>query len=111
MARSDNHPQDAAAPVARGVVRWGVKISDFAFCLAVIAVGTWPQLLFAQSGDRFKAAPQRADAGAEAGAADSGLDMILGVHVNTIFFVAAAVIALFWFTLGGGRKPKVTSHN
>jgi len=38
---------------------------------------------------------------------DAAADMILGVPVNTIFFVAAGLIALFWFTLGGGRKPKV----
>jgi len=36
--------------------------------------------------------------------------MILGVPVNTIFFVAAGVIAVLWFTLGGGRKPKVTRN-
>ena len=34
--------------------------------------------------------------------------MILGVPANTIFFVTAGVLALLWFTLGGGRKPKVT---
>lgn len=36
----------------------------------------------------------------------NSLDYIMGVHVNTLFFVAVGVFALFWFTLGGGRKAK-----
>ena len=36
----------------------------------------------------------------------NSLDYIMGVHVNTLFFVAVGVVALFWFTLGGGRKAK-----
>ena len=36
----------------------------------------------------------------------SSADMIMGIESNTIFFIAAAVFGLFWFTLGGGRKPK-----
>jgi len=34
-------------------------------------------------------------------------DSIMGVHVNTIFLVAVGVIALYWFTLGGGRRAKI----
>jgi hypothetical protein len=62
----------------------------------------------AQSGKSFKMAPKAPEAEVEAAAASDSLDMILGVPVNTIFFVAAGMIAVFWFTLGGGRKPKVT---
>jgi len=39
---------------------------------------------------------------------DEGGDMILGIPANTIFFVAAGIIAVLWFTVGGGRKAKVT---
>jgi len=49
----------------------------------------------------FTAAPvPKVDGAAEA-------DMILGIPANTIFFAAVVVIGIFWFTLGGGRKPKL----
>lgn len=38
---------------------------------------------------------------------EDGLDMIFGIHVNTLFFIAVGVIALIWFTVGGGRKVKL----
>ena len=38
---------------------------------------------------------------------DGSFDTILGVHVNVIFLVAVVVVALLWFTIGGGRKAKV----
>lgn len=51
----------------------------------------------------FKAAP--VPSGAEA---EGGSDLILGmVPANTLFFITAAVIAVFWFTVGGGRRPRV----
>lgn len=52
----------------------------------------------------FKSAPNAAEDG---GGAD-GPDTILGlIHINTAFFIAIGVIALYWFLFGGGRKPKV----
>jgi hypothetical protein len=62
----------------------------------------------AQSGRNFKAAPKAPESEAELAAASDSADMILGFPVNTLFFIAAGVVAVFWFTLGGGRKPKVT---
>lgn len=62
------------------------------------------------SSGRFKAAPKAVDPEADAQAASDATEFILGIHVNTIFFVAAAAIGLLWFTVGGGRKPKVTQH-
>jgi hypothetical protein len=65
----------------------------------------------AQSGGNFKAAPKSAATeAAEADAAAAAPDMIFGISANTIFFVAVGVIALLWFTIGGGRKPKVTGQ-
>jgi hypothetical protein len=89
-------------------VRWrlgqcGAGISTAALGISVAAMAA------AQSGKNFKAAPKSATVeAAEAEAAASAPDMILGFPVNTLFFVAAGVVAVFWFTLGGGRKPKVT---
>lgn len=78
-------------------------ISAFALGLAVAAMAA------AQSGGNFQTAPKSAATeAAEATAAAAAPDMILGIEVNTIFFIAAGVIAVFWFTLGGGRKPKVS---
>ena len=58
---------------------------------------------------RFQAAPKSPEAEAvDAEAAAQAGDMILGIPANTIFYVAVGVIALFWFTMGGGRKAKVT---
>jgi hypothetical protein len=62
------------------------------------------------SSGRFKAAPKAPDAEAEAEASVLATDFILGIHVNTIFFIVAAAICVLWFTVGGGRKPKVTQH-
>ncbi len=85
----------AAATVARQCA----GLATFVFCLAVTAMAMAQQ----SSSGRFKAAPvpQGAEEGGE------GLDYILGIHVNTIFFVAVVAIGIFWFTLGGGRKAKV----
>lgn len=57
---------------------------------------------------RFQAAPIAPPTEAELAEAATAPTMILGVPANTIFFVTAGVLALLWFTLGGGRKPKVT---
>ena len=54
--------------------------------------------------DQFELAPRAPEPEAEM------IEQIFGIPVNTLFFIAAGVIAVFWFTLGGGRKPKVTRH-
>jgi hypothetical protein len=41
------------------------------------------------------------------GEGDGSLSSIFGVDVNVIFFVAVAVVAVLWFTIGGGRKAKM----
>ncbi len=79
-------------------VRQCAGLAAFVFCLAVTAMAMAQQ----SSSGRFKAAP--VPEGADGG---GGLDYILGIHVNTIFFVAVVAIGVFWFTFGGGRKPKV----
>jgi len=89
----------------RRLGRCAAGISTCALGVSVAAMA------MAQSGKTFKAAPMPAEAEAEAAAAESAMpDVILGIPVNTIFFVAAGVIALFWFTFGGGRKAKVTRN-
>ena len=60
-----------------------------------------------ESGETFQLAPLSPEAAAAAAAAPY---MIFGVSSNIIIFVAAGVIAVLWFTLGGGRKSKVTRH-
>lgn len=52
----------------------------------------------------FKSAPNADDEGAGAEAPDTILGLI---HINTAFFIAIGVIALYWFLFGGGRKPKI----
>jgi hypothetical protein len=54
------------------------------------------------SGSRhFTSAPVPKDDGGQ----DSIRDMI-GISTNAAFFTAVAMIALFWFTVGGGRRAK-----
>ena len=89
----------------RRLGRCAAGISTCALGITVAAMAA------AQSGGNFKAAPKSAEAeAAEAAAASVMPDAILGIPVNTLFFVAAGVLAVFWFTLGGGRKPKVTRN-
>ena len=113
MAKSDT-TQDlelAGAAVAgtvpriSGMQRMRGRLGQCAAGISTCALGlTVTAMAAAQSGKTFKVAPKSAEAEAAAEASD----MILGVPVNTIFFVAVGVIAVLWFTLGGGRKPKVT---
>ena len=80
-----------------------------------MAMAQQENIYMKEAGAQFKAAPaappteEEAKAAAEAAALIG--DTILGIPLNTIFFVAAAVIALFWFTIGGGRKPKVAPRS
>lgn len=113
MARSDttqdveltvagNAQCNASAQRMRGWLgRCAAGISTCVLGIAVAATAA------AQSGGNFKMAPKSAEAeAADAAAASVMPDAILGVPVNTLFFVAAGVLAVLWFTLGGGRKPK-----
>jgi len=90
------------------------RLGQCAAGISTTALGiTVAAMAAAQSGGNFKAAPKSAEAAAaeaEAAAASDSIDMIFGIPVNTLFFVAAGVIAVFWFTLGGGRKPKVSRN-
>jgi hypothetical protein len=91
----------AVGGVRRLAVRCAAGISTFVLGITVIAMSE------AQAAKTFKTAPKSAEAEAEA--AGVGVpDVILGVEANTLFFIAAGVVALFWFTLGGGRKPKIS---
>ncbi len=89
-------------------------ISTCALGITVAAMAVAQQNIYEKpTKGGFQAAPKSAEAEAAeaAAAAESGnFDVILGVHVNTIFFVAAGVIAVVWFTRGGGRKAKVSRH-
>ena len=96
-----------AVPRISGMQRMRGRLGQCAAGISTIALGlTVAAMAAAQSGKTFKVAPKSAEAEAAAEASD----MILGVPVNTIFFVAVGVIAVLWFTLGGGRKPKVTRN-
>jgi len=100
MAKSDmirkTGLQRIPGGVGRVAVRCAAGISTFTLGVTVAAM--------AAAGGKFKAPPVTAEAQA---AAEAEPTMILGYEANTMFFVAAGVIALFWFTLGGGRKPKL----
>lgn len=80
---------------AAGVV---AAVSGLALTTAAMAQATFG----GQPASRFKSVP---NAEAEGGGAG---DTLLGViPVNTLFFITAAVIAVLWFTLGGGRRARV----
>jgi len=76
----------------------------FLWVTAAAQVGSNP--FKKEGGARFKGAPP--DPEAEAQAAEAAADYYFGIHVNTIFFVPAALVAIIWFTVGGGRKAKVS---
>jgi hypothetical protein len=88
------------------------QLGQCAAGISTTALGiTVATMAAAQSRAKFQAAPKSPEVeAAEAEAAAAAPDFILGIQVNTIFFIAAGVIAVFWFTLGGGRKPKVTRN-
>jgi hypothetical protein len=105
MAKSDTSRKAGLQWVSGGVGQYAaqcaVGISTFALGITVTAM--------AVAAGNFKAAPKSAEAEAAAvAAADSEPTLILGYDANTLFFIAVGAVALFWFTLGGGRKPKVT---
>jgi hypothetical protein len=83
-----------AARCAAGISAFALGISGAAMAVAA---------------GNFKAAPKSPETEADAAAAaEAAPDLIFGYEANTLFFIAVAVIAVFWFTLGGGRKPKVS---
>ncbi|HUS55088.1 MAG TPA: hypothetical protein VMY41_13945 [Thermohalobaculum sp.] len=92
--------------VGRYAIRRAVGIST---CVLGISVAT---MALAKKPAKFATAPGAPDAEAAAEGEASSIipDMIMGVSTHTLFFVAVVVFALFWFTLGGGRKPKVTRN-
>ena len=105
MAKSDTSRKAGLQWISGGVrqhaVQCGVGISTFALGITVTAM--------AVAAGNFKAAPKSAEAETAAvAAAESEPTLILGYDANTLFFIAVGAVALFWFTLGGGRKPKVT---
>ena len=88
-----------------------VSTCTLGITVAVMAAAQQQNIYEQSEGSQFKAAPLSAEAAAaKAEAASAMPDVILGIPVNTMFFVAAGVIAVFWFTLGGGRKPKITRN-
>ena len=105
MARSDTIRETRLQRISGRVGRCAANVSTGALAITVASMVTAQNVYGQTSGGRFKAAPKATDADAEAAT------MIFGISTNTIFFVAVGVIALFWFTLGGGRKPKVTGQN
>lgn len=94
---------------ARWLMRQCAGLATFAFCLVVTAMAMAQQHnpfdpKANKGGGQFKAAPVSEDAEAASG----GLDYIMGVHINTLFFVTAGLIGIYWFTMGGGRKARVS---
>ena len=111
MASPGNSVLNLLGQLAVGVARQCAGLCTFVFCFAVTALAMAGQNPFdpkanASSG-RFKEAP-KPPSEEEAEVAAEGLSHIMGIHVNTIFFVTAAVIGIYWFTMGGGRKAKVS---
>ena len=89
----------------------GVSTFTLGISVAAIAMAQQQNIFEKPSKARFQAAPKSPETEAvDAEAAAQVGDMIFGIPVNTIFFVAVGVVALFWFTMGGGRKAKVTGQ-
>ncbi len=89
----------------------GISTGALGITVAAMAVAQQQNIFEKPTKGRFQAAPKSTEAEAADAAAEAGMpDMILGIPVNTLFFVAAGVIAVLWFTLGGGRKAKVSRN-
>ena len=91
----------------------GISTGALGITVAAMAVAQQQNIFEKPTKGRFQAAPKPPEAGAEAAEAEAASvmpDAILGIPVNTLFFVAAGVIAVLWFTLGGGRKAKVSRN-
>jgi hypothetical protein len=89
----------------------GISACALGITVAAMAAAQQQNIYEKPAKGRFLAAPKSAEAEAAEAAAAAGMpDVILGIPVNTLFFVAAGVIAVLWFTLGGGRKAKVNRN-
>ena len=88
----------------------GVSTFTLGISVAVIAMAQQQNIFEKPAKGRFQTAPKSPDAELDPQAAAQAGDMILGIPANTIFYIVAGVIALFWFTMGGGRKAKVTGQ-
>jgi hypothetical protein len=85
----------------------GVSAFSLGITVAAIAMAQQANAFGKPEKSRFQAAPKTPDPEAAEAAAQAP-DMILGIEANTIFFVAAGVVAVFWFGFSGGRKAKIT---
>ena len=87
----------------------GVSAFSLGITVAAMAMAQQQNNYMQPEKSRFQGAPKAPDAeAAEAGA--QAPDMILGIEANTIFFVAAGMVAVFWFGFSGGRKAKITGQ-
>lgn len=90
--------------ISAAVRRFMAGIGTFALA-ALVATQVEAQLLGGGAGSAAKAGKHFVSAPVPK--AEEGGDMIFGIPANTIFFVAAGIAAVLWFTVGGGRKVKV----
>ena len=106
MAESETTCESRFQRLSGQLGRCAAGVSTFTLGISVAAMA-----MAQSSNGHFQAAPKSPETEAvEAEAAAQVGDMIFGIPVNTIFFVAVGVVALFWFTMGGGRKAKVTGQ-
>lgn len=87
----------------------GISAFSLGITVAAIAMAQQQNIYMKPEKTQFQAAPKAPDPEAVEAAAQAP-DMILGIPANTIFFVAAGVVAVFWFGFSGGRKAKITSQ-
>jgi ribose/xylose/arabinose/galactoside ABC-type transport system permease subunit len=112
MAESETTRKPRFQRLSGRLGRCAAGVSTFTLGISVAAMAMAQMSTNGKSGSgRFQAAPKSPEAEAvDAEAAAQAGDMILGIPANTVFYVAVGVIALFWFTMGGGRKAKVTGQ-
>jgi hypothetical protein len=87
----------------------GISAFSLGITVAAMAMAQQQNIYMQSEKTRFHAAPKTPDPEAAEAAAQAP-DMILGIEANTIFFVAAGVVAVFWFGFSGGRKAKITGQ-
>lgn len=127
MARRIAAPDSTAVLLCGGVRRFAAVLPALAFSLSLAL--SLPVLATAQevqgsgnshftparqeqksepaSNKHFTAAPMpKLPKSDEEEPADS-IEAAIGIPTNVLFFIVVAVVALFWFTVGGGRKAKI----
>lgn len=87
----------------------GVSAFSLGISVAAMAMAQQQNIYMKAEKNRFQSAPSTPDPEAAEAAAQAP-DMIFGIEANTIFFVAAGVVAVFWFGFSGGRKAKITGR-